>query len=277
MILRGLGIWAIFVFIFGILAFLLYKFLSNVARFEERRAQLKSGFLGFFVCAASFLFLPAFLLAFSGNFVQLFENVKDGVLQNAADEIEKNREFYVENALDSLLVEKRIERTREIEEAKNDAVKNAANFTKGKSLFKSVKVAIQLFEKDGEPILKNVSDEHLKEICEQIFSPIQKSIQENSVKIKAFPKLFDEATKSAPFSKILTDEDEFDSAEIEKSVKTFVLGILILASALSILVGALLFVAMIFLRAEKNDGKNRERKKLFEFNKNIFEKISAMK
>jgi len=43
------------------------------------------------------------------------------------------------------------------------------------------------------------------------------------------------------------------------------------------LVGALLFVAMIFLRAEKNDGKNRERKKLFEFNKNIFEKISAMK
>ena len=197
--------------------------------------------------------------------------------------------------MDSLLENRGIPKTPEILDAKEKAVSFASKI-KGKTLSESVDSALKLFKVKREvfddvqqksknvleDVLPNVKDEEIVRTAENLFEPIAQSARTQTVKNPIFSKIFRPLSESADFSSIVgTNVAGLGAAAIGTAVGAFVkkiVSIVIFISALcALLVYVLVFWAMVLLREEKKDDEKKERARLFEFRRDIFDNINKLK
>lgn len=78
--------WGVTVFIASVLSFCAYRWLSRVARFENRKKEIATGFCVCALAVASLMFLPIFFLGIDLNSLgtQLFDSMQAAVSDEQA-------------------------------------------------------------------------------------------------------------------------------------------------------------------------------------------------
>lgn len=303
--ITGLIIWIVTVLVVAVLAFVLYKKLSNTARFETRKTEIKWGMISVVMVFVSFLFMPLVCLKVTD---EIGDNMSDAIASVFNDEImdagasgirkstnPKNNTEELSNALDELLKKTG---TQDLisDEIKKAAIDNAAGLIYGSNISDPLQYSLEAVAKDlmnnfgidelaGRFVSDDIQNVALKITSKIAAGVIRSSVPSPLLNIILAPQtknLSNSAASKAAQNTIKKNGNPVSDSiqkNLSKEVNAFSTKILFSIAIIAALIAAgMLLVIVFMLRTPmEEEFEDYEREHIFQYNNEPLDKINKVR